>query len=154
VAVDTFGNLYISDQDNNRIRKVSASTGNMTTFAGNGPSWPETGTYSGDGAAATSAGLNTPSGIVVDSSGNLYIADEDNYRVRKIDTSGIITTVAGIGPSCLGPSCNGQFGGYGGDGGDATHAALNLPTGVAVDASGNLYIADSGNNRIRMVSSK
>jgi len=157
VAVDTSGNLYITDQQNNRIRKVSVSTGNITTttVAGNGPNGcGDCGAYSGDGAAATSARLNTPSGIAVDSSGNLYIADESNYRVRKVDTSGIITTVAGIGPSCQGLSCNGQYGGFSGDGGDATptRAALNLPTGVVVDASGKLYITDSGNNRVRMVS--
>ena len=154
LAVDSSGNLYITDQRNNRIRKVSVSTGNISTVAGKGPSncVDVCGPFSGDGGPATSAQLNAAAGIAVDSSGNLYIADGDDYRVRKVDTSGIITTVAGIGPSCQGLSCNGQYGGFSGDGGDATHAALNLPTGVAVDAFGNLYIADSGNNRIRMVS--
>jgi trimeric autotransporter adhesin len=152
LAVDTSGNLYITDQQNNRIRKVTVSTGNITTVAGNGPNCGNVcGKYSGDGGAATKAGLNSPGGIAVDSSGNLYIADVFNYRVRKVDASGIITTVAGIGQSCLGISCNGHYGGFGGDGGDATRAALNLPMGVAVDTSGNLYIADSGNNRVRMV---
>jgi len=153
VAVDASGNLYVTDQWNNRIRKVSVSTGNISVIAGSGPTNCQSscGGYSGDGATATSARLDTPSGIAVDSSGNLYIADENNYRVRKVDASGSITTVAGVGQSCLGLSCNGQYGGFSGDGGDATKAALNLPTGVAVDGSGNLYIADSGNNRIRMV---
>ena len=96
--------------------------------------------YSGDGGAATNAGLNYPSGVAVDAAGNLYIADSDNKRIRKVDTNGIITTVAGNGSA-----------GYSGDGGAATNARLYYPTGVAVDASGNLYIADTENNRIRKV---
>jgi trimeric autotransporter adhesin len=153
VAVDPAGNLYINDQFNGRIRKVSVSTGNITTVAGKGPNHCSDicGTFSGDGGPATNAQLNVPSGIAVDATGNLYIVDSDDYRVRKVDTSGTITTVAGFGPSCQGISCNGQFGGFSGDGGPATSAALNLPIGVAVDASGNLYIADTGNNRIRKV---
>jgi N-acetylneuraminic acid mutarotase len=136
VAVDSSGNLYIVDADNNRIRKVTASTGIITTVAGNG-----TAGYSGDGGAATSAELDTPFGVAVDASGNLYIVDVNNDRIRKVTAStGIITTVAG----------NGTWG-YSGDGGTATSAELFSPFGVAVDASGNLYIADSGNNRIRKV---
>ena len=136
VAVDSSGNLYIVDADNNRIRKVTASSGIITTVAGNG-----TAGYSGDGGAATSAELDTPFGVAVDASGNIYIVDVNNDRIRKVTAStGIITTVAG----------NGTWG-YSGDGGAATSAELFSPLGVAVDASGNIYIADSGNNRIRKV---
>jgi N-acetylneuraminic acid mutarotase len=136
VAVDTSGNLYIVDLNNDLIRKVTASTGIITTVAGNG-----TLGYSGDGGAATSAELNSPFGVAVDASGNIYIADSGNNNIRKVTAStGIITTVAGNGT-----------GGYSGDSGVATSAELNSPFGVAVDASSNLYIADSGNNRIRKV---
>ncbi len=121
----------------NRIRKVSASTGIITTVAGNGS--PD---YSGDGGAATAAGLYYPYGVAVDAAGNLYIADTVDNRIRKVSAStGIITTVAGNGSP-----------GYSGDGGAATAAELYYPYGVAVDAAGNLYIADTGNNRIRKVS--
>ena len=92
----------------------------------------------GDGGAATSASLNTPYGVSVDVSGNLYIADQSNRRIRKVSPSGIITTVAGNGSE-----------GFSGDGGAATSASLSGPTGVFVDVSGNLYIADSDNHRIR-----
>ena len=135
VAADGFGNLFIADFGNNRIRKVSAG-GVITTVAGNGPSG-----FSGDGGLATSATLNNPQGVAVDAAGNIYIADTYNHRVRKVSTSGIITTFAGYGT-----------GGFFGDGGQATAATLLVPGGVAVDASGNLFIADTGNNRIRKVS--
>ena len=93
VAVDAAGNLYIADQDNHRIRKVTASTGVMTTIAGNG-----TGGYSGDNAPATSAQLRNPTDVAVDAAGNVYIADQDNHRVRKVAAlTGIMTTVAGTG---------------------------------------------------------
>ena len=131
--MDASGNLFIADVDNNVIRKVS-TTGVITTVAGNG-----TQGYSGDGGSADSAELNSPEGVAVDASGNLFIGDVTNNRIRKVSTSGIITTVAG----------NGTLG-YSGDGGSATSAALAYPSGVAVDASGNLFIAD--NNRIRKVS--
>jgi uncharacterized protein (TIGR03437 family) len=134
VAVDSAGNLYIADTLDNRIRKVS--NGVISTVAGNG-----TPGFSGDNGLATSAELNGPVGVAVDSAGNLYIADSGNYRVRKV-SGGVITTVAGSG----GP-------GYPlvGDNGPAVHAQLN-PVGVAVDSGGNLYIADVGNDRIRKVS--
>jgi uncharacterized protein (TIGR03437 family) len=135
VALDASGNLYIADQNNNRIRKVSA-TGIITTVAGNGAEG-----YSGDGGSATSAQLNVPFGVAVDASGNIYIADSNNNRIRKVSATGIITTVAGNGAQ-----------GYSGDGGSATSAQLNFPYGVAVDASGNLYIADKFNERVRRVS--
>lgn len=134
IAIDAFGNLYIADSFNNRIRKVNVF-GVITTIAGNG-----NGGFSGDGGIATSASLNTPVGITVDSERNLYIADWQNNRIRKVTPSGIISTVAGNGTA-----------GYSGDGGQATATALNNPSGVACDSYGNLYIADVMNNRVRMV---
>ncbi|MGA9670802.1 MAG: hypothetical protein WBQ94_16445, partial [Terracidiphilus sp.] len=138
VALDPAGNLYISDQWSSVVRKVTASTGIITTVAGNGSSG-----YSGDGGAATSATLDTPENVVVDAAGNLYIADSGNNAIRKVAAStGIITTFAGNGTA-----------GYGGDGGQATAAGaeLNVPFGVALDGAGNLYISDWNNNVIRMV---
>jgi len=136
VAVDGAGNIYIADAYNNRIRKVDAGTGTITTVAGNG-----TLGYSGDGGPATSASLYYVWGVAVDGSGNIYIADAYNNRIRKVDAgTQTITTVAGNGSS-----------GYSGDGGPATSAALNRPEGVAVDASGNIYIADRVNGCIRKV---
>src|SRR5665213_2843567 len=126
--------VFISDNQNNRVRRVNNS-GTISTVAGNGTQGD-----SGDGGAATSAGLNNPKGIAVDSSGNLYIADERNNRIRKVNTSGIITTVAGNGGV-----------GNGGDSGLATSAQLYYPAGIAVDGAGELYIADSKNQRIRKV---
>jgi sugar lactone lactonase YvrE len=125
VSVDSAGNLYIADMSNSRIRKVSGGT--ITTVAGNG-----THGFSGDGGPATSASLWNPSGVAVDSAGNLYIADTDNKRIRKV-SGGMITTVAGGGAD-----------GFLGDGGPATSASLAFPSGVAVDSAGNLYIADWG----------
>src|ERR1017187_8041641 len=133
VAVDSAGNLYVADRDNNRIRKVS--NGVITTVAGNG-----TVGFSGDSGPATSAQLSLPNSVAVDSAGNVYIADSNNNRVRKV-SNGVITTVAG----------NGLYG-YSGDNGPATSAHLYTPFGVAVDSVGNLYIADTGNYRIRKVS--
>ncbi len=133
--MDASGNLLIADTDNNRIRKVNAN-GVITTVAGNGNS-----SYSGDGGAATNASLNRPSGVSVDASGNLFIADSDNNRIRKVNAKGVITTAAG----------NGNYG-YSGDGGAATDAMLRAPQGIAVDATGNLFIADQYNNCIREVS--
>ena len=136
VAVDSAGNLYIADFSNNRIRKVTASSGVITTVAGNG-----TAGYSGDSGQATSAELNQPSRIDLDGSGNIYIADSGNNRIRKVTVgTGVITTVAG----------NGTYG-YSGDSGQATSAELAYPTAVIVDGSGNLYIADYDNERIREV---
>ena len=134
VAVDAAGNLFIADQDNNRIRQVGTN-GIISTVAGNG-----TQGYSGDGRAATKAELSYPSGVAVDASGNLFIADQNNSRVREVATNGIISTVAGVYTS-----------GYRGDGGSAKTAQLSLPSGAAVDAFGNLFVADEGNSRIREV---
>jgi uncharacterized protein (TIGR03437 family) len=135
VAVDAAGNWYIADTLNNAVRKVSLN-GTISNYAGNGGAGS-----SGDGSAATSAQLNAPQGLAVDASGNLFIADTMNAKVRKVSASGTITTVVGSGTP-----------GFGGDGGAAASAQLNLPVGVAVDSSGNLYIADFGNSRVRKVS--
>ncbi len=125
------------------------TSGIITTVAGNGynngTGALNGGGYSGDGGPATVAELNAPLAVAVDASGNLYIADTYNQRIRKVDTSGTITTVAGNGQG-------GTFGGYSGDGGPATGAELAQPTGVAVDASGDIYIiSDQYNNCIRKV---
>ncbi len=142
VAVDSAGNLFIVDMSDNRIRRVSASTGIITTVAGNGAY-----SFSGDGGPATSASLSQPYGVAVDSAGNVFIADAANNRIRRVSAStGIITTVAGSGPVGF------TNGGYGGDGGPATAARLNFPKAVAVDRADNLLIADSSNSRIRRVS--
>ena len=145
VAVDGSGNLYIADTGNNRIRKVDSS-GNISTVAGTG-----TQGFSGDGAAATAAQLRIPTGVALDGAGNLYIADALNNRIRKVDSSGNISTVAGTGTGGLGTDGLGT-GGFSGDGAAATAAQLNGPSGVALDGAGNLYIADGGNRRIRKVS--
>ena len=138
VAIDTAGNLFIADSNNNVVREVNVSTGVITTVAGSGI-WG----YSGDNGAATSAKLFDPMGVAVDAAGDIFIADSGNNVVRKVDLStGVISTVAGNGTS-----------GYSGDGGAATSAQLNDPTGIAVDAAGDLVIADSGNNVIREVDS-
>jgi len=134
VAVDSSGNVFIMDTWNNRVRKVNSS-GTITTVVGTGFSG-----VLGDGGPATSAQLNEAEDIVVDGHGNLFIVDYGNSRIRKVDTAGIITTIAGNSNN-----------GYSGDGGAATSATLNQPTGVAVAASGNVYIADFQNNRIRKV---
>jgi uncharacterized protein (TIGR03437 family) len=135
LAVDAAGNLYIADSANNRIRKV-ATDGTITTVAGNG-----TAGFSGDGGLAVNAQLNRPWDVAVDSSGDIFIADYNNQRIRLVNATGTITTIAGTTGL-----------GYSGDGGGATSAKLNYPTGVAVDLSnGNVYIADSGNNVIRQL---
>ena len=132
VAVDSFGNVYIADTSNSAIRMIS--NGIITTVAGIGGQ----GGYSGDGGQATSAKLRAPQSVTVDASGNLYIADMLNERIRRVDTSGIITTVAGTGTA-----------GFSGDGGTATAAMLSTPVGVGVDASGAVYVADLDNHRVR-----
>ena len=136
VAVDALGNLYIADTANARIQRVDAMTGIITTVAGDG-----TVAYGGDGGAATAAQLHSPDGVAIDGLGNLYIADAGNARIRRVDAmTGVITTVVGTGTA-----------GYGGDGGMAISAQIANPLGVALDAVGNLYIADFGNSRVRRV---
>ena len=132
IAVDLSGNVYIADQNNHRIRKVSPA-GIITTIAGTGVAG-----FYGDNGAATNAQISHPIGVAVDGYGNVYLGDADNYRVRKIDTSGIISTIAGIGS-----------GGYSGDGGPATAAHIGYMWGLATDAAGYVYICDAWNNRIR-----
>ncbi len=145
-AEDAEGNLYIVDQGNNRVLKVTnppySSTAIISVFAGNG----RTG-YTGDGGAATAATLNGPSSVAFDTNGNMYIVDSSNLVVRKVSTSGIITTVAGNGSSCY-PTT-----GTCGDGGSATSASFAFPLNVAVDQSNNLYISDWQGYRIRKVTS-
>src|SRR6266566_5637939 len=141
IAVDRNGNIFFVDKFNNQIRRVDASTGAITTFAGSGTGGYSSGGYGGDGGPATSASLNLPGEIAFDTNGNLFIADSQNGRIRRVDAStGMITTVAG----------NGGFT-FSGDGGPATAAALNHPGGVAVDTNGNVFIADAYNCRVRRV---
>ena len=136
LSVDSSGNIFIADSGNQRIRKVDAATGNIQTVAGNG-----TFGFSGDGGPATNAELAQPTGVYADSSGNIFIADAGNNRIREVvATAGNIQTVAG----------NGTFG-FSGDGGPATSTTLNVPTDVYADGSGNLFISDTFNNRIREV---
>ena len=136
VAVDAAGNVFITDRGNNRVRKVDAATGVITTVAGTG-----TNGYSGDGGPATGADLAYPTAVAVDAAGDLFIVDLGNSRIRRVDAAtGIITTVAGNGMQA-----------YGGDGGPATGASLNYPLDVAVDAAGNVFIADYVNHRVRRV---
>ena len=138
VAVDAAGNIYIADRHNHRVRKVDTS-GTISTFAGTSVGTRDYG-FNGDGGPADRALLAFPEGVVVDAVGNVYIADTDNHRIRMVDASGIIHTIAGSGER-----------GFDGDDGPAISALLSEPSGVAVDAVGNLYIADSRNNRIRKV---
>ena len=191
VAVDGAGNLYITDRNNHRIRRVD-STGTITTIAGTGKDG-----FSGDGGPAIQAQLRDPAGVALDGAGNLYISDASNNRIRKVASTGMITTFAGTGerrfggdggtggpgtarsPPWRGDGWRGQTsispiannnrirkvdstgtittiaggGGFGEDGGLATQVRLNLPYGVAVDGAGNLYIADTNNDRIRKVDS-
>jgi hypothetical protein len=151
IAVDSAGNVYFSDAGNQNIRKISK--GVITTVAGNGTTG-----FSGDNGPATSAQLNLqssaincclavnpsprlPGGIAVDASGNLFIADSGNQRVRMV-SNGVITTIAGTGTA-----------GFSGDGGPATSAQFNNPSGIAIDTSGKIYISDSSNGRIRLLTS-
>jgi uncharacterized protein (TIGR03437 family) len=136
IAVDSTGAVYIVDSGNHRIVRITAA-GTLVTVAGNGsPGW------AGDGGRAAFAQLNSPAAIAFDPRGNLYIADTFNHIIRKVNSTGAITTVAGSGAA-----------GFAGDGGPATSANLNFPAGVAVDAAGQIYIADTWNHRIRMVDS-
>jgi hypothetical protein len=134
LAFDASGNLFFTDLANKRIRKVNQA-GIISTIAGNGNIG-----YSGDGGPATLAELDAPQGIKIDPIGNIYFIDEGNFILRKVDTLGIISTVAGNGNQ-----------GFSGDGGNATNASLNFPKSLAIDAFGNIFISDWGNNRIRKI---
>jgi sugar lactone lactonase YvrE len=184
IAFDKAWNLFIADTNNNRIRRVDAQTGIITTVAGSGPvngnEGYGRGSYCGDGSPATEACLNTPYGITVDSASNLFIADNGNGRIRKVDSNGIITTFARLGyPSKLVFDSAGNLyaadhlninrinrsgvviplagegdGGFSGDGGPAIQAktlANGSMVGIAIDAEGNLFFSDSGNNRVRAI---
>ncbi len=183
IAFDRAWNLFIADTNNNRIRRVDAQTGIITTVAGSGPvNGAEAygrGSFSGDGGPATEACLNSPQGVAVDPAGNLYIADTNNDRIRKVDSNGIITTVVEqVYPVKLAFDGNGglytgthwninrvdQNGavtqltgqgepGFSGDGGPALQARIRVPGGpaTAIDREGNLFFADAGNHRIRAI---
>ena len=135
VAVDSAGDLYISDSGNQVIREVLAASGMIATVGGN--HYPG---YSGDGGPVSGAQFNYPKGLAMDAAGNLYVADFGNSVVRKISANGTVTTVAGTGTA-----------GYAGDGGPAVNAELAYPESVALDSAGNLYIADTVNQTIREV---
>jgi hypothetical protein len=134
IVFDAAGNLYVAETGHHVIRKVD-TLGNLTTIAGT-----TTQGFSGDAGPAISATLDSPQGLALDTANNLYIADTHNHRIRRIDTTGIITTVAGNGTQ-----------GFSGDTSAATYASLALPHGLSLDASGNLYLADTGNHRIRRI---
>jgi len=142
IALDGSGNVYVSDTLDNRIRRIDAVTGIITTVAGTGAPG-----YSGDGGPATNATLNIPFQVTVDAAGDILIADSGNSVVRMVSAStGNITTVVGNGTACAttpSPAC--------GDGGPANVSALSNPTGIAVDTSGNLYVVENGTNRVRKV---
>lgn len=135
VAVDKAGNIYVSDTTNARIRRI-ASDGTVTTVAGNGVPG-----YAGDGGPAADAQFRNPSGLAIDSTGNVFVLDSSNRRIRKIAKSGIITTVAGNGTD-----------GFSGDGGPAINASMTPASKLAIDSADNLYIADTSNLRVRKVS--
>jgi trimeric autotransporter adhesin len=134
VISDAAGNLYITDNHNHRVRKINTS-GVISTIAGSGST-----AYVGDGGPATAAGLYNPGFLAFDASGKLYISDLNHYSIRMINSSGVISTVAGTGTW-----------GYSGDGGPATAATFYAPLGLAFDASGNLYVSDASSNRIRKI---
>ncbi|MBV9083121.1 MAG: choice-of-anchor D domain-containing protein, partial [Acidobacteriaceae bacterium] len=144
VAVDAAGNLYIADNNNNCVRRVDAFSGKIATVAGVCTATPAS--TLGDGGPASSASLDGPSDVAVDAAGNLYIADMHHHRVRKVDSSGTITTIAGGGTP--GPGSDGI-----GNGGPAVNAVLGYPSGLALDAAGNLYIADSSLQLVRVIKS-
>ncbi len=134
VTTDTNGNAYFTDPDNEMVLRLN-SNGSLTAIAGNGNA-----DFTGDGGLGTAASLDNPAAVAVDASGNVYVADEYNNRVRMITPNGIITTIAGTGDY-----------GFTGDHGPAILAQLNLPAGIAVDSSGNVYVADTFNNRVRKI---
>ena len=141
IALDAVGNIYFADNANNVIRKITVSTGIISTVAGNMMNIMGIYAFAGDGGLATDAELNSPWGVAIDASGNIYIADQGFNVIRKVTVAtGIITTVVGDGNA-----------GYSGDGGLAANAELNAPDGITIDADGNIYISDDGNNVIRKI---
>jgi uncharacterized protein (TIGR03437 family) len=139
-VVDSADNLYIADQGAHKIRKVTPS-GTISTFAGTGKDTGFIADFSGDGGPAIQADLNNPTAVSIDPAGIIYIADQFNHRIRKVDKSGIITTIAGTGSA-----------GFTGDGGSAVSAELNDPGGLVVDQNGDIYFADCSNLRVRKIS--
>jgi len=140
ICLDKWNNLYIADAANNRVRKINLNTGIITTVAGIGPTGLPSG-FSGDGGPATNAQVWLPCGVFTDTAGNVYIADAENNRIRKITVAtGIITTVAGNGTA-----------GYSGDSSPATNAELYQPSGLCLDKAGNIYIGDYSNSVVRKV---
>jgi sugar lactone lactonase YvrE len=146
------GNVYIADAQANRIRAVNTKTGVASTVAGTSYLGIPFASFGGDGGKATTAFLDHPGSVAADSAGNVYIADTGNDVIRKVNSRGIISTVAGTAPTCSTSFTCTRYPGFAGDGGPATSAQLNGPSAVAVDSAGNLYIADTSNNRIRKVS--
>lgn len=148
VAVDGAGNVYIADTFNYRIRKITVSTGLISTVAGNGTSGK-----SGDNGPATQAELDNPSAVALDAAGNIYIDDSNDLRIRVVNTGTATITIAGVAilPGDIATVAGNGSAGYNGDGIPATSAELNYPLGVAVDSAGNIYIADADNYRIRAV---
>jgi sugar lactone lactonase YvrE len=143
LALDQAGNLYVAVEGNNMIKKISPS-GIISTVAGRpGGGFIDlgSGSFSGDGGPGAKATLNGPNGLALDATGALYVSDSENHRIRKIDSNGIIRTIAGTGAY-----------GAAGDGGPAINAQLNTPSGVAVDSAGDIYISDLNNRRVRRIS--
>lgn len=152
IALDVTGNIYFTEQNSFRVRRIDITTGIITTVAGSGPIagsgyW---GSYTGDGGPATAATFRRLAGIDVDAIGNIFIADPWNEVIRKVNTAGIITTIAGTGTGAGGGIGPGAFSG---DGGPATAAEFHVPSGIDLDVYGNIFIADQVNNRIRKISS-
>src|SRR5207247_9343773 len=135
IAVDAAGNVYIADQNNSRVRRVGLD-GIIQTIAGDGRAGAAT-----DGALATAAAVGNPSAVAIDAAGNLYISQQASQVIRRVSTTGVISTIAGNGTA-----------GFSGDGGPATQAQMRFPVGIASDSAGNLYVAEQSNNRIRKVS--
>ena len=135
VAKDASGNIYFCDAGDNRIRKITVLTGNITTICGTG-----TAGFSGDGGPAATAQINSPFSIAIDASDNIYFSDTGNSRICKITATGFITTICGTGAN-----------GFSGDNGAATLAQIDNPSGIAVDAANNVYFCDGFNNRIRKI---